>query len=209
MPKRAQLLEALAGENSIGILLMLQMDGVPETLQLVIATAEFDPQVNGLREKGNYVVRAIGVREHRVSAGQFGGVRFATDHPLLYQYNTTPVGLFFRGTPPDVNALLIDLIQGYTSTFGPWRQIPMFINVAQPLHTLLTGGGDLLGEMPLPLAENLTKALEKHQLETKIITGEPPLGADEHGRSQLMQALILDESYIVALDFSVELLGKA
>jgi hypothetical protein len=37
--------------------------------------------------------------------------------------------------------------------------------------------------------------------------GEAPLDADEHGRSQFRRALLIDDSYVVALDFSVETLG--
>lgn len=208
MPKREQLLNELSGENAVGILLMVQMDGVPETLQLVVVTTEFDEKAGGLRDKGRYVIRAIGVHEHQFSVGAFQSLRFVDDHPLLYQHNTTPVGLFYRGQVNDVNALLVDVFQAYATTFGPWRQIPTYFNVSKPLFNLLTSGGDLLGEMPKPLAERLVKVLEQHNLETKMIAGESPEESDEHGRSQFMKALIIDESFVIALDFTVEFLGR-
>ncbi len=209
MPKRQQLLDDLSGEKSYGVFLMVQMDGVPETLQMVITTTELDEQRGGLRDKRSYVIRAIGVQEHRVSVGLFGNLRFMdTGHPLLYQYNETPAGLFFRGRPDDSNALLVDFMQAYTSTFGPWRQIPTYLNVSRPLLDLLNSGGDLVGEMPKPLAEKLASAFERHGLETKIIEGAAPEESDEHGRTQHMKALIIDDSYIVAMDFTVEFLGK-
>lgn len=204
-----KLQQELSGDKAYGVLLMVQMDGVPETLQLVVATTELDEKAGGLRDKSRYVIRAIGVREHKISVGMFGSLEFTNDHPLLDQYNTTPVGLFFRGTPEDTNALLVDIFQAYSSTFGPWRQIPLYLNVNKPLLSLLGSGGDLLGEMPKPLSENLVKVLEQHNLEHKIIEGESPLDVDEHHRSQMMKALIIDDSYIVALDFTVEILGKA
>ena len=46
-----------------------------------------------------------------------------------------------------------------------------------------------------PLAEALAKALEAHQLETKQIEGGNPQAADEHGRSQLLKALIIDDNF--------------
>lgn len=208
MPKRAKLLAELAADDAYGVFLMMQMDGVPETLQLVLVTGVIDESIGGLREKGRYVIRALGVREHKVSVGMFGSLRFVDDHPLLYQYNVTPVGLFFRGQAADTNALLVDVLQAYASVFGPWRQIPTYLNIAKPLFSLLAGTGDMVGEMPKPLAEALAHALEAHQLETKQIEGENPQTADEHGRSQLLKALIIDESYIVALDFTVDELGK-
>ncbi len=209
MPKRQQLLEDLSGEKAYGVFLMLQMDGVPETLQMVITTTELDEQRGGLRDKRSYVIRAIGVQEHRVSVGLFGSLRILeTDHPLLHQYNETPVGLFFRGQPDDSNALMVDFMQAYTSTFGPWRQIPTYLNVSRPLFDLMNSGGDLVGEMPKTLAEKLIPAFERHGLETKVIEGEARLESDEHGRSQHMKTLIIDDSYIVAMDFTVEFLGK-
>ncbi|MBC8171725.1 MAG: hypothetical protein H7X77_08630 [Anaerolineae bacterium] len=203
-----RLLDELAGDKAYGVLLMLQMDGVPETLQLVVATTELDEKAGGLRDKSRYLIRAIGVQEHRISVGMFGSLDFTNDHPLLDQYNTTPVGLFFRGTPDDTNALMVDILQAYATTFGPWRQIPQYLNVNKPLLSLLGSGGDLLGEMPKTLSEQLVKVLEQHELEHKIVEGESPDKLDEHNRSQMMKALIIDDSYIVALDFNVEVLGK-
>lgn len=208
MSKQEQLFSEMAAENAVGVLLMVQMDAVPETVQIVVATTVYDEQAGGLRDQSRYVIRAIGVQEHQVSVGIFHKLQILDDHPLIYQHNTTPVGLFFRGTPDDVNALMVDLLQAYASTFGPWRQIPQYLNTSRPLLTLLSSGGDLLGEMPGPLADNLVKALEQHGLETKIVAGQSPLEADEHGRTQLMKALILDDSYFVAMDFVVEQLGK-
>lgn len=208
MSARDQLLSDLQRDGAVGVLLMVQMDGVPETLQFVVTTTVMDESRGGLREIGHYVIRAIGVIEHRISVGMFGELRFVDgQHPLLYAYNSQPAALFFRGQAPDANALLVDVLQAYASTFGEWRQIPEYLNRNRPLLSLLASSGDLLGEMPKPLADALTPVLETHGLETKVMLGEAPLDVDEHGRSQLRQALLIDDSYVVALDFSVETLG--
>jgi len=206
--KKEQLIADFSKESAVGFLLMSQLDAIPETIQLVVAATELDEAAGGLRERANYVIRAIGVIEHRLSLGQFATLQFSDDHPLLYRYNDAPCGLFFRGTPDDPNALLVDMLQAYATTFGPWRQIPEYLNQNKPLFNLLTSGGDLLGEMPKKLADNLVKALESHKLETKVMVDEG-LDEDEHGRSQLRKVLLLDDSYIIALDFSVDILGKA
>jgi hypothetical protein len=209
MPKRTQLLEDLRGDKDYGVFLMIQMDGVPETLQLVVTTTELDEKAGGLRDKRSYVIRAIGVQEHQVSVGLFRNLRIEeASHPLLYQYNDTPVGLFFRGQPTDSNALLVDFIQAYAGTFGPWRQIPTYLNSNRPLFDLLSSSGDLVGEMPKPLADKLVPVFERHGLETKVVEGSTPTTSDEHGRTQHMKALIMDDSYIVAMDFTVEFLGR-
>lgn len=208
MTAREQLLGDLQRDGAVGVLLMVQMDGVPETLQFVVTTTVMDESRGGLREIGHYVIRAIGVIEHRVSVGMFGELRFVEgQHPLLYAYNSQPAALFFRGQAPDANALLVDVLQAYASTFGEWRQIPEYLNQNRPLLSLLGSSGDLLGEMPKPLANALVPVLEAHGLETKVMLGEAPLDVDEHGRSQFRQALLIDDSYVVALDFSVETLG--
>jgi hypothetical protein len=208
MPARAQLLNDMGRADAVGVLLMVQMDGVPETLQLVVTTTVIDQSRGGLRETGHYVIRAIGVIEHRVSVGMFGTLAFVDgQHPLLYAHNATPAALFFRGKAPDANALLVDVLQAYASTFGEWRQVPEYFNRSKSLLALLTSPGDLLGEMPQPLADALVPVLEAHGLETLVKHGETPLAIDEHGRSQHRQALLIDDSYVVALEFSVEPLG--
>ncbi|KXK50412.1 MAG: hypothetical protein UZ13_02421 [Chloroflexi bacterium OLB13] len=81
------------------------------------------------------------------------------------------------------------------------------MNTSKPLLSLLQSGGDLLGQMPLSLAQSLAAVLELHGLETHMVS--EPLKPDEHGRSRQRKVLILDESYVIAFDFSVEYLGKA
>jgi len=207
MPKREKLLAELSADEDYGIFLAIQMDAVPETLQLIVATARYDAAAGGLRERGQYVIRALGVVEHQVSVGMFARLQFVDEHPLLYQYNTPTVAMFFRGQPDNVYELVLDLEQAHVSTFGLWRDLPEYLNLSKPLVTLLNSGGDLLGQMPKPLAERMAKVLEHHGLEVKL--GEAEFeAADEHGRSQLRKALMIDDSYVMALDFSVEELGR-
>jgi len=203
MSKLEQLLAEINTENGYGVFLMAQMDGVPDTLQFVVATTEYDAEVDGLRDKTRYVIRCIGVQEHRISVGMFRTMRVETDHPLLYEINSKPVGVFFRGTPDNASELVLDIFQGYASTFGPWRQIPTYLNTSKPLLDLVSRGGDLLGEMPKELAQAMEKVLGHHNLEAKLIEGERPAG------TPIVKALLLDESYVVAMDFSVDELGKA
>lgn len=207
MPRRDQLFQELNGEDRFGVILLAQLDAVPETLQFIVTTTRLDPVTGGFRDVGQYIVRAIGVAEHRLTLGLFTTAVIKDEHPLLYQYNTAPVGLFFRGQPNDANALFGDVMQAYASTFGPWRQPPTYLNTSKPLISLLSSGGDLVGQMPTPLADHLTKAFEAHGLETRAVA-EPMETEDEHGRSRLRKVLLMDESYIVAFDFTVETLGK-
>lgn len=204
MPQRAQLLDELSDEHGYGVLLMAQMGGTPNELQLLIQTAQYDATVEGLRERHRYIVRALGVHEHRLSLGLFGLLQFSDDHPLLYHHNTPRAGVFFRGAVPQVAEVVLDLSQAHASTFGPWRPLADDINRAAPLVDLLASGGGLLGEMPKPAAERMLKVLAHHGVEHKLIEQTDFETTDEHGRSRLAHLLLVDEGYVIALDFSVE-----
>jgi len=156
-------------------------------------------------------VRALGVREHRLSVGLFGRLAFADDHPILFHHNTPRVAIHFDGKPASVNELIVDISQTYISTFGPWRNVAEMgddLNRAMPIASLMETGFGLLGTMPKPLAERMSKVLThhklKHSLSEEANFGEP----DEHGRTRMAKALLIDFGYIVALDFSVEEMGK-
>ncbi len=206
--KRAQLLAELDGEGKYGIFLAVQMGGVPQELQLMVQTAVFDEQAQGLRPKSQYVIRALGVVEHRVSLGVFGNLFIADEHPVLLHYNAPRATIQFTGQPDDVNELVLDINQAYLSTFGPWRELAKDINRTQPLVNLLTSGQGVLGTMPKPGAERMVRVLAHHGMQASV--DEKPLydDEDEHGRSRNMRLLGIDDSYLIALDYSVDELGK-
>jgi hypothetical protein len=206
MPKRDQLLAELAADH-YGVLLLAQMGGVPNEIQLMIETAAYDASAEGLRPLHTYIIRALGVREQRLSLGLFASLRFVSDHPLLYHHNAPRTAVHFDGTAADLNALVLDLSQAYVSTFGPWRHLVEMetdFNRSRPLIDLLAGGFGLLGEMPAPLAERVAKVLAHHGVRASLSVDATFTPVDEHGRSRLAQALLIDQSYVIALDFSVE-----
>lgn len=211
MPKREQLLSQLEGERQYGVLLVTQMGGVPNEIQLMVETAEFDEEAQGLRPQGNYIIRALGVREHRITLGVFGSLKFLDEHPLLYHHNTPRVAVHFDGKPKDMNELVLDISQAYVSTFGPWRHLVEMdddLNRTKPLVDLLTAGYGLLGTMPKPLAERMARVLAHHNVNASLAEDTSFETEDEHGRSKLVKLLLIDHSYVIALDFSVEQLGK-
>jgi hypothetical protein len=207
MPKTQQLLDDLQGEDKYGIFLAAQMGGSPNELQLIIQTAQYDEAAGGLRPRRQYVVRVLGVLEHRVSLGVFGRFFIAEDHPILYHHNLPRMTINFEGIPKDINELVLDIHQAYVTTFGPWRELAADINRSQPLVSLLTSGSGVLGAMPKPAAERMVRVLEHHGM-TAELDGQSRETEDEHGRSRLLKLLGIDDSYFVALDFSVEEMGK-
>ena len=115
----------------------------------------------------------------------------------------------FEGQPDDVNELVLDINQAYLSTFGPWRELAKDINRTQPLVDLLTSGSGVLGTMPKPGAERMTRVLAHHGMKSTLDESRAYEEQDEHGRSRNMRLLGIDDSYLIALDFSVDELGKA
>lgn len=211
MPAREQLLSELQGEQGYGVLLMTQMGGVPNELQLIVETARYDAAAEGLRPQHDYAIRVLSVNEHRVSLGIFGHLAFYDDHPLLYHYNTPRVAVYFDGKPANVNELVLDISQAYVSTFAQWRhlvEMPDDLNRAVPLVDLLTSGYGLLGTMPKPLAQRIEKVLAHHKIGVTLSEDATFDTPDEHGRSRLAKLLLIDQSYFIGLDFSVDQMGR-
>lgn len=207
--RREKLLSELGGEQDYGIFLAAQMGGVPNELQLMIQTARYDSEKQGLRPRAQYVIRVLSVAEHRVSLGIFGHLRFTNDHPILLHHNEARAAVLFEGVPANVSELALDIHQAYVSTFGPWRELATDLNREKPLVDLLTSGSGVLGVMPGPAAERMVRVLKHHGLTARLENGEGIEPQDEHGRSRRYQLLAIDDSYFVALDFSVDELGKA
>ena len=152
------------------------------------------------------------MREHRVNLGVFGRLAFSDDHPLLYHHNTPRVAVHFDGKPDNVNELVLDISQAYVSTFGQWRHLVDMaddINRTMPMVDLLNSGYGLLGTMPKPFAERIAKVLAHHNVGYSLSEDATFETEDEHGRSRLAKLLLIDQSYFIALDFSVEQMGKA
>ncbi len=214
MPDRAKLLDDLDGLKKYGVLLAVQMGGVPNEIQLLFETAEFDEAAGGLRRLNNYVLRCLGVREHKASVGLFGRLTFMDEHPLLHHHNTPRVAVTFEGVPADLNEAALDILQTYASTYTLWRNMMEMggdLNNTMPLIELLgkqSEGAKMLGVMPRPLAERMGKVLEHHGLAVELTQDPEWSDTDEHGRSKLSKLLLIDQSFVIALDFSVEQLGK-
>jgi hypothetical protein len=132
MPVRDQLIGELGGEDDLGVLLVAQMGGGPNEIQLIVETAQYEEAAGGLRQRGGYIIRAINTQEHRLSLGIFGSVFFTDVHPILLHHNEAKREIHFEGVAADVNELVLDIHQTYASTFGPWRELVRDIRRDQP-----------------------------------------------------------------------------
>ena len=208
MPYTEQFFADLDGDNRQAALLVAQVGASPNELQLITQVAEYDESADGLRPIRTYIIRVLGVLEHRVV--NFGTtvnhVRLESEHPLLYQYIQKPTALFFRGDVANADSLTVDILQAHASTFRGWRDFPEYMNTGQALSTLFESGGGLLGQMPEALADNLIKVLEHHGLEHKITQDKPYVKVHDNPAllQTPLQVLIFGASYFVAYGFSIE-----
>jgi hypothetical protein len=201
MPVRDQLIGELGGEDDLGVLLVAQMGGGPNEIQLIVETAQYEEAAGGLRQRGGYIIRAINTQEHRLSLGIFGSVFFTDVHPILLHHNEAKREIHFEGVAADVNELVLDIHQTYASTFGPWRELVRDIRRDQPLVNLLSGGGGVLGTMPQTAAERMVKTLEHHGLRAW-------LEGEDAKPSPQWKLLAIGDSYFVAIDFSVDTMAR-
>lgn len=208
MPDRQNLFEELEGDNDVGVLLMAQMGGVPNELQLFIQTAQYDEAAQGLRDKNGYMIRILSAREHRLNLGLFGSLFIADQHPILLHHNEPRLTVRFEGQPADASELVLDIHQAHASTFGPWRELAGDINRDQPLVDLLRSGGGILGTMPMTLAQRMARVFEHHGMSAQLEGDTERADTDEHGRSTLWKLLGVGDSYFVALDFAVDAMSR-
>ncbi|MFZ4815619.1 MAG: hypothetical protein ACOYL5_13860 [Phototrophicaceae bacterium] len=210
MPKREQLVSDLTGEHKVGVLLVAQMGGAPEEIQIIVQTATYDESIQGLREGRAYVIRALGVKEHRITLGLFNNLFFAQEHPILHHHNLPRYAIQFDGQAKDINELVLDIQAAYSATFGPWRDLAEDVNRTMPLFTLFQQGEGMLGTMPDPAAQRMVKVLEHHGLAARLEqaldgrTDKP----DDRGRVNKLHLLGIDDSYLIAYSFSVDEMGQ-
>lgn len=213
MSAQDQFFADLEPENRQAALLVVQVGGMPQELQIITQVADYDESAGGLRPVRSYIVRVLGALEHHVV--NFGmtvdEVRLVSEHPLLYQYNKKPTAVFCRGEVENVDEVVLDLAQAHASVFKRWRHFPEYFNPEQSLHSILSAGGGLVGQMPAPLAESVVKVLEHHGFETRTAEGEAYTERNDHKQlqPQPLSVLTFGASYFVSYAFSFDVMrGK-
>lgn len=193
-----EIVQTLDDDHKLGILLAAQVGGTPEEVQLILQTADFDEESKSIQPRRAFIIRCLGVQEHRLSLGLFNKMVHVEDHPLLWNHNFPYRQIYFRGTPENVDSLMLDLTQLFGQHYGPFRTLADQVNRSMPMGKLLTSGHGLLGEMPLPMAEKVQALLERYGLTVRLNPSEqedPPIS---------FQLLVMDDSFLIAQLYSVE-----
>lgn len=209
-----KIIEALQPEENLGVLIASQMGGTPREVQIIIQTTQYEAEKDALKATGQYIIRALGVVEHRLSLGLFNKLVLSNDNPLLYRHNSEQVQVYFRGTPENIDGFLIDLNQLYGQTYGvfdPNMRMADELNRALPLYNLLKTGQGLLATTPQPFAEKLQKLLTRHNMTCNFIEVEDEHhheGEEDHHHDITYQLLVMDDSYFIAQLFSADPMGN-
>lgn len=219
-PSLTQILTTLSPEDHLGVLLAAQVGGTPQEVQIILQTTAYDEEREALKTLGQYIIRAIGVKEHRLSVGLFNTMILRDDNPLLYPHNWPMMEVYFQGKPANIDDLMLGINQLYGQTYGrydPFRRMADELNTLQPLATLLNSGGGLLGTMPQPFAARMKSYLERLGLEVNLIEvaqghhhhegGEAEESHHQHHPPIKYQLLVMDDSYFIAQMFSADPMG--
>ncbi|NJL94205.1 MAG: hypothetical protein HC915_11020 [Anaerolineae bacterium] len=200
-PTLTRILAELAPEDHLGVLLAAQVGGTPHELQLILQTTEYLAEQDGYRPTGQYIIRALGVVEHRLALGLFSNLVISAENSMLHRYNHPQVEVYFRGVPGQVDSLMLELQQLYGQTYGIYRHLADDINRTRPLGALLSTGYGLLGTMPAPFVEKLAPLLARYGLSLHTLEAESsPPRIPYH-------LLVMDDSFVIAQLFSADPMG--
>lgn len=191
-----QLVRELQNENALGLLLAAQLGNTPSEMTLVIRTTYLDAASGGLRPIGYYTVQMTSLVDHKMALGPFNHAAALDDHPLLYDHNLPSVRVFVSTPAADPEAIMEQIEEAHSQMFGQWRTLANDLNKRAEPQDILTKGMGLIGEMPQPFAELVSKLLTEHGIQHNLIEGEPKIGH--------FKLLAFDNSYFVARVFNVE-----
>ena len=194
-----EITEILEVDHKIGILIAAQMGGTPQELQLIVQIAHYDNDARTVTPEDTFIVRCIGVQEHRISLGMFNRMLAVEEHPLLWNYNYPFQEVYFHGQTDDVDGLMLELNQLYGQHYGIYRSLADDVNRNAPLGKILQSGHGMLGEMPLPMAEKVKELFERYNLTVSFLTSE------QHEQSHYPgKLLVIDDSYFIAHMYSAD-----
>jgi hypothetical protein len=186
----------LQAENAVGLLLVAQLGSSPSEMLLVVRTVIHDPAVGGLRPLNQYVIKLVGLVEHKISLGLFNHLALVEDHPLLHHHNAPNVRIYLSSAAADPDTVLGEIEDTHFEMFGRWRELGDDLNHRIAPHELLKAGMGTLGEFPAPFADALCEVLKTHDISYTATPGEQKIG-----RCYL---LAFDNSYLIARGFTVE-----
>ena len=192
------IIQTLTHNDKIGVLLVAQMGATPQEVQLILQTADYDEETYTVTTGDTFIIRCIGVEDHRISVGLFNRLIVTDEHPVLWNYNEVFRQIYFKGTPDNIDGLMLELNQLYGQHYGEVRNLAQDINRMAPLETILKRGNGLLGEMARPMAEKIKALFARYEMEVNLVPSEQEEPPFKH------VLLVMDDSFVIAQLFSAD-----
>jgi hypothetical protein len=171
------------------------------TLTLEVASDE-DPRVHP-----HWRVVCSGVREDHLSLGDAYDLHFTDDHVLLWPHAAPKSATSFYGRAENPSAVAGALYRRHWELAGKWIPFHRFLNPGVCLTELIAGGFGMLAEGPEPLIVAYEEVMQQHGFSTSHRDPRKPVYWGGNGwleQKAALSVLSLDESYVVAENFTAE-----
>jgi hypothetical protein len=160
---------------------------------------------------GEWDVRCRGVHEARMRDRGGHDIQLTAAHPLLLRYQEPSVDLYFRGVPASASALLGDLYLAHRRIVGDWVNPADILNQrVGDLEALIASGAGMLASGPKSVVREYAAVSRRHGVSVRLCGFDASMLA---GRREAtpdggsVEVLILDRSYVVAREFTAELVS--
>lgn len=155
-----------------------------------------------------YRITCTDFRAHRIEFGQdYVSLDTALDHPVLLPYETQ-AQLYFSGSDSNVDQTLGRLWATHKELCGDWIPFGAYFNSGH--SSVLQTRSGLFAKGPQKLLLRYAEVLRASGLRAKLLGARPAVkwnGREFVPAPDDLQAMLLDDDYVVARRFDAERLG--
>jgi hypothetical protein len=173
------------------------------------------------RAQSTYLEAAVSSRSFRIDyrgkvefllkPGAQGALTQATDHPLLWDYNSPCDTVYLSSPAPDPMQLVGQLQGAVAMATQGWRSLDRYLflrnktnTLALLAHNLASGSGLLVQSAPAPVVEAVLAACQQYGVTTYIYTRAPVYSMPA---VPPVSVLFIGACYVIAREFKVQELG--
>lgn len=156
-------------------------------------------------EKQHWRVHCDGVQQFRMQNGWVDTITVAAEHPLLWQFTEPVVGLYFSAPAPTPLAIVGALYERHRRLVGNWIPFHFYLNpFPGGMSALLQKSAGELASGPAAIIDAYAEVLAHHGIRSSRLPRRPAKiwNGQEWVVPPALRALLLDESFIIAENFS-------
>jgi len=159
-------------------------------------------------ERLTWQIDCVGVREFLLRTLSFDSLRVESVHPILLTFNELFAELYFYSSPTNPSELIGELFEGHKELVDDWIPFERFLS-QQPggLPKILSAQSGMLASGPQSIIRKYAGILTRHTVAHSVRSTQMPKVWDGEKWIQpdlMPQALILDNSYVVAESFDAQ-----